>query len=421
MTQVPVLLLVEEKQPAIVTQVPVLTLYQHKPVPLPEPLVPEVPVVETWKWVTVLSTAETSKEQRASLRAEPRYQLDLEILIEDFEERRKVYNLIMRYLKIVFVYPFYQYSVKLTSAVAAGGTKLYCDTTKTDVRAGEQFTLYRVDLSETVFVEADSVDSDGINLSAGLDFDVDETWMICPATSFRMLPVVGFDMDSVSGSFKVTMESVQPRDFNVTADAGLTFIDGLLIVKERPLAPQSEEFDFGVTWFDNDTSIPTNYQSWSNAHVQGPRAYMFDRYSKMGYWRSVADYFCGMKKTGLFPTFMEDLPLVGDMALNSNNFITSNVNFFTFWLEPIYRYVRIDTKNGVKYRRIANVEPIFDDEGFPYQAKVTLSQSIGNVAGDNVINMISFMNMCRLNGDEIKLTHDYVDTTIEFTIKGVNA
>jgi hypothetical protein len=422
-SQVPIIVLYQEEQPQRITQAPVLVMYTPKPVPLPSAIVPETPFSETWRWLTVVNEAQQGQEQRSRLRNVPRYMLQMNALIVDEADRVHIYNMLMRYLKTTFLYPVYCYNIELTVAGSIGDTKLYLNTTFTDLRDGEYAAVFDQKLEVTRYVKITTVDSDGINLETPLDFDTESNWEVCPAFKFRIMPVVGLNMNSLSGDMSVTMESVEPRAFQRPgATPTLTTIDGILIVKERYLTNDTvpESFDHGVAWFDNGTSIPDKLDEWSNPRMMSKRTYNFVRFNGMDYWRAVFDSLKGRSGVALFPTFKNDLPLRVDVALNVSKFTTFNIDFYIWWLELNFRYILIQTANGPKYRRVIDVQPHYDGNGDPDYITVLLSTSIGNTAGDNVISSISYMNLCRLDTDDVKLTHYEVDTQIEFTIKAVD-
>lgn len=422
-TQVPILVLYQELQPNRVTQVPINVLYNPKPVPLPGPVVPEVPVTETWGWKTTLSSAINSQEQRSRLRETPRYTLQFSVLIFNELDRIQIYNMLMRYLKTPFLYPMYHYNVKVDQASIIGGTKIFCDTTKTDVRAGENIAVYDPFLDTTTYLECLSVDPDGFDLVDPLTFDVGLQCQVCPVLTFRILSGASLNMRNIDGDFSVTMESIEPRIFQRPGAAPtLTTIDGILIVPEKNLTNDDvpEVFVHGAEWFDNETSVPEILNEWSNPLIGSTRRYNFDRRTTVDYWRAICDSMKGRQGIALFPTFHDDIPLKDPMVLNSLTFTTENINLYLWYLETNYRYLAIKTANGMKYRRINGVEPHYNLNGDPDYLTVTLASSTGNTAGDNVISSISYMNLCRLDSDDVKLIHYEVDTEIELSIRAVN-
>ena len=420
-TQSPMLVVYQEKQPTRVTQTPLHVLYTPKPVPLPGPVIPEVPLLESWNWLTSLTAAFQSQEQRGRLREVPRYKLQMSVVILNEADRVKIYNMLMRFLKTVFTYPLFQYNAQLTAAAVIGGTKLFCDTSKTDVRAGEFVALFDPRLETVTYLTAGTIDSDGINLSIPLTIDIPVSWQVCPAFNFRVVPSVGLNMRNIAGDLSLVMESTNPRVFQRPGAAPtLTTIDGILIVPERPIINVPETFNFGAEWFDNGTSVPDLIKEWTNPHTSGSRRYKFERRAKIDYWRAVCDTLKGRQGVALFPTFRNDLPLRDAMVLNANTFTTNNINFFIWWLDRNYRYLAIATANGMKYRAVISVDPHYDLNGDPDYITVKLASSTGNTAGDNVISSISYMNLHRLDTDEVKLTHSEMDTVIDFTIKAVN-
>lgn len=422
-TQLPILVLYQEEQPNRVTQTPTLVLYTPKPVPLPKPIVPETPLYESWGWITSISEAIQSQEQRSRLREVPRYKLQMTAFILNEPDRVHIYNMLMRFLKTEFTYPLFQYNVKLDQVAPIGATKLYCDTSKTDVRQDEYIALYDPHLETISYLTTTTIDVDGINFTEPLTEEVPIYFHICPAFNFRILSGVGLNMRNVDGDLSLTMESVRPRVFQRPGAAPtLTTIDGILIVPERYLTNDSvpETFIHGAEWFDNETSVPEILNEWSNPHVASTRIYKYDRRVTTDYWRAICGELYGRQGVALFPTFRDDIPLLDPMVLNSVSFTTANINFFKWYLDNNYRYVAIKTANGMKYRKVNAVEPHYDGNGDPDYMTVTLATSTGNVAGDNVILSISYMNLCRLGDDEVKLSHYELDTEIAFTIKAVD-
>lgn len=422
-TQLPLLVLNLPIQGARATQLPILSVYTPTPIPLPAPIVPEVPVIETWQYLTVVNIAEGSKEQRSCLRAEPRIQLSFNAIIKTEAERRLVYQMLFKYIDRVFDYPNYVHSTKLTAAAIAGATKLFFDPASTDMRPGESMALFNPTLELTTYVTITTLDADGANLSTGLLFDVPASWLVCPAFHFRTSPIVGFQMRAIDGNFSLKLESTAIRTLERPgASPTLTTLGGMLLLTNRPLADDDVEemFDKDVAWLDNKIAAPEPKTNWFAPFISGKRQYLLHRPTDMDYWRGVADTLKGRQNPFLLPTFRDDLPLSAVPALSATHIITSNVQYFDFWRAKTYRYLRIVTANGVIFRRVLEALANYTADGQPVSVDIKLDSALGAVAGDNIISMVSYVNICRLDSDEISLAHGPVDTVLTLAIRAIN-
>jgi len=422
-TQAPLLIVDLPNQQVKVTQAPLIVPVSIKPVPLPEFLSFETPVVETWEWLTSVNSSRKNYEQRGSLRATPRYLLSLDMIILSESDRSQLYGAIMRLMKQAFTVPLLQHSAIVTAQALSGATKLYFNPQHTDLRAGEDLCIHDPFDDSRTFVEVATVDVDGATLTTALSSDVSAGCSVSPAFSFRMSASVGFSMNAIDGSMNLTVESLNPRTFQRPgASPTLTTIDGLLIIKERPLAdvPVREEFTQDVDWVDSGVSAPEPIYQWRTPFASGNRSYKFNRLTDMDYWRAVADYMKGSLKAFLLPTFRDDLPLLNQPALDATVLVTTNVQYFTYWTEEMYRYVRIQTANGPKYRKITEATGNYDSGGNIESVNLNLSSSIGNVAGDNVVTAVSFMNLSRLSDDKVTVTHYELDSILDLNVMAVN-
>jgi len=159
---------------------------------------------------------------------------------------------------------------------------------------------------------------------------------------------------------------------------------------------------------------------WQVPFISGKREFLLNRPSDFDYWRGVADYMKGRQNPFLLPTFRNDLPVINEPALSATVFVSSNVQFFKFWRQRTYSYIRIQTNNGVIYRKVKEVTVNYDGDGNPLSVNVILSSALGAVAGDNIIKLVSFMNICRLDNDEIVLNHGDLQSVLSFDITTVN-
>lgn len=423
-TQIPVLVINVPVQGALVTQVPVLTLWNPTPIPLPLPIVPEVPVTETWSYLTTVNIAEGSREQRSSLRENPRVSIGFSALILSDLDRYDAYQMLFKYIKQDFDYPNYVYSTKLNAASSQGSTSLSFNSAFTDLRDGDVAALFDMHLEVVEFVTVDEVEADGCTLIEPLSRDIPAYWHVCPVSRYRIKGGAGLSMDSVSGNFELALETVKGRPVvRPLSVSPITTYDGLPLLDKVPLADRSvdENFDQNVVLLDNETSVAELRASWPVPFIGGRKSFLVHRPGGMDYWRHFADTVQGRQKSFLMPTFRNDLPLVNNPAIGSAVLLSSNIQFFDFWRERTYQYVYIRRKNGtVVYRRILEVTANYDPSGQPLSINVTLNSVIGNNAAGVDIDLVSFLNRCRLNSDEINVEHFEVDSYVTLEIRTVN-
>ena len=418
-TQLPFLVVSLPAQGAFVTQVPHLVVWTPTPIPLPLPIVPEMPVMETWEWKTTLNIAERNKEQRSALRAHPRMGMSFDAYILNDQDRQTVYQMLFKYIKQTFNYPMYHYSVKLDAAASAGATKLFFNPAHTDLRDGEVVALFDPHLEKTYYLILGAVDADGANLTTALPYDVPEYFMICPAPRF-LIQNPSFSMNSVDGGLTMNLEGAQVRNvLRADQSTTLTLIDGMPLLEVRPLADSSvdENFDQNITWVDNKIADPEPKTNWFSPLISGEREFLVHRPAGLDFWRAFANALRGRQNPFLLPTFREDLPLYSTPALGATSFQTSNVQFFDFWRSKAWRYVRIQSDAGVIYRKINEVTDHYDADGNPIYMTVKLSASIGAGTGANSNMVISFVNTVRLDSDTITLEHGPVDTVLSMKVR----
>jgi hypothetical protein len=419
-SQVPILVVNLPVQGTQITQVPVLPLWTPTPIPLPVPIVPEVPVVETWQWLTVVNIAEGSKEQRSALRINPRLSMSFGALIMDDSDRRDVYQMLFKYIKSKFYYPLYTYTTTLTSSASAGDVNLFFNMSSTDMR-DDAIALFDPHFEKTYILSIDTVNSDGVTLSDPLEFDVPSYWYVCPASEFRIKNSASLEMNSIDGSFDLNLESTGLREVlrPNQSNSLLTTFDGMLVLDKRPLANDkiSENFDQDVTWMDSDTNSPESYSPWKTPFISGAREYLIHRPEGMDYWRAVGNNLKGRQNPFLLPSFRNDVPLSEVPSLGATVIRSSNIQLADFWRSRAWNYLYIKSDAGIIFRKITDLKVNYSVQGDPQTVDITLSASIGAGAGANSNLVVSYMNVCRLDDDSIILHHEYVDTFLEIKVR----
>lgn len=422
-TQVPALMVHLPIQNVRATQIPVMPVWYPNPIPLPKPLVPDVPLIETWTWKTALQISENASEQRARLREVPRIGMSFTTAIADDAERRLAFDLLFKYQRQAFAYPLYHYSVVLKQSAVAGATSLVFPSASIEAREGELLALFDPQHEITYFVTCETLNANDAVVSP-LPVDVPAGWYVCGVATFRTDPVIGLTMNAIDGEIELVMVSTISRDFeNPFSAAAITTYDGICVIDDRPLANDRvpEEFNQNVEWLDNNIGTPEPITNWQVPFISGERQYLSTRPTGLHKWRAIADHLKGMQNTFLLPTFRQDFPLTETPALGATVIKTSRIQFFDYWRSPAYRYLRIVTANGVIYRRITEVLDKYDNDGNPIELWIKINTALGGSAGDNQISMVSLMPLCRLNDDTISLEHREVDTVLTLQVRGVGA
>lgn len=421
LSQAPLLIINEPLQRSKITQAPIITAWQPKPIPLPLPIVPEVPVKEGWQFSTVVTEAERGKEQRSTLRGNPRINMSFSALLLSDLDRLEAYKLLSKFVKQAFAYPLYQYSATVTQAALIGDTKLYFDPSETDLRAGEALALVHPTFDTTHYTTVVSVDLDGATVEP-LTLDVGRNWKACPAAEFRVPPIVGLSMEATTGNFSLSMTTTGVRSvLRPDQPTGLvSIVDGLPLLDEKQLASNDvdEEFDQNVSWLDNGIAAPVARTSWPVPFISGERNFLAHRYGSatgLDYWREFASLVRGRLKPFLLPTYRNDLPVSETPLVGALSFVTSNIHFFEFWRSRAWQYLLLTTNTGSVLNRILEVLPNYDANGDPVTLTIKVASPITSV--DNLV--VSYVNRCRLDSDEISLLHGPVDTIVSLKVRTV--
>lgn len=419
-TQIPIQVVTLPAQPARVTQLPLIVPNTPRPVPFPNVIVPEMPLNETWEWLTAVSIKDNGREQRSALREVPRIRNKITAVTLDDLDRREAYDILWKYQGKTFSWPMYQYGAFLEPA-SQGSSTLYFDPALTDLRSGEQAALFDPHTGETKYATIDTIAVDGCDVVEPLSFAIGSGWQICPAVSCRMVGPGSLTLGMISGDLSFDIENMGHRDFQrVDGSSLLTAYDGYVVLDRRPLATADNEYSRNVNWIDNGIGVPLPETKWRMNFSSGKRSFNFNRYQDMDYWRAFADFIRGRQKAFIHPTYFDDLPLASSPALGATELISTNIQADEYLSGPLNKYIRIERQNGVIFRRINDRRLVYNANGDPVALTLFLNQNIGSTIGSNNISKISFAPLTRLNSDTITLRHESLDTTLTFDVRTVN-
>lgn len=370
---------------------------------------PNEPFNEVWSWLTTIETSRNGTEQRQGYRDQPRTRASYNVMILDEEDRQSAYQQLYSFATRSVLVPFMQYTTTLDADALEGDTRLYFDLSQSDIRPDEYLVFFDKSTMQFNLAQVASLNADGVNLVTPLTIDLDaDVWDVLPGRSMRLPDKSSLAMGAVNGGMSFRGESSVWREVvRPGGEVTLDEFDGYPVLPFKPIAQSdiNETFTSDVEVIDNDVAPPQQRYSFTNPFVESTKAYQIDRETEMDYWRTFFDYCSGMLKPFLLPTWRDDLPLAFAPELGDNKLVTTVIDYADYFANPTYQYVQLLSDNGVTYRKVQSVEVV--EEGL----RLSLDDTIGNDVGDNENLVVSFLNLTRLNSDDVELQH-YVNWTI---------
>lgn len=182
----------------------------------------------------------------------------------------------------------------------------------------------------------------------------------------------------------------------------LPMFEDYVILDDHPVmkGDVTDTFNKNVEWLDFGIANAIPYTAWSRPKIATNREYKMQRPAGMDYWREFFNHCRGQQRSFLLPTFRNDIPLSEPPELGSYDLLTQYVEYSDLFQDENLRRIRIETANGVLYRRIV--------ECVTYDAttlRLRINEPIGNNENDNVVGKISFILLMRLNDDKVTLEH----------------
>lgn len=383
---------------------------------------PDPPVTEVWDWLTDVIVAYDGSEQRIALRKSPRRSTSYEIGLENEDDRRKQYNRWLKNLATRLVFPYYQYSSRITQTSLIGDVNVYFDTTITDVRAGGYIVVLNEETETGALVKILTVFDTYIVSDSPLQFNITKGSIAAPAYSSRISNNTGYDWFQVHGRLKVEAQvlDIQASFSRPGSVAVIETLNGLPILTERPIAtggPSSDRFDIDYEVIDSQTGLLDIKASWLHPYVDMTRRFAVRRHAepiKMDYWRDFLDTIRGRWKAFYFPTWLDDLPVIENPTVSGNTLrVYSNDYVASYFPYETYKQVQIELRDGrFLYRTVLTAV-----SDVPGENTLSLTPAFGDNPEDVDIVRVGFLNLARLGLDRVSLMHSHQRTEIELNIR----
>ena len=283
-------------------------------------LIPDVPVTERWNFLTDIITAYDGSEQRASLRLYPRLDQEFNVEIVDERQRREQYALLHKNISVQALVPMYQYSTPTTGTTPIGGSKIFFDPARCNVRVGQFLAVVNTASEQSSLGVVSSIEADGAILNTASGEEIGgPTWVVMPTATCIILDGSGIQMNTITGVLSIRAKSLQEDSLlRPGATRTIDMLGDIPLLNRRPLAGANEGFEFERELIDNSTGQRDLNSSHLHPRVVGNRSFLIQRISdpdEMDYWRSLFDTVRGAHGTFLLSTYFPDLTLEGTQTV----------------------------------------------------------------------------------------------------------
>ena len=382
-------------------------------------IVPEVPVNETWEWLSDLMVATDGTEQRIALRGEmPRVELNLKVKFDSSESIRRFYSDLASSIGRLWI-PEFQYATRTTAASASGSLQVYFDGTQTDIRAGD-YVLIQTPVN-AMLVEIKTLNASGGLVSSALVADIPANSLIMPGSPALIDNQTSIDRYAVNQAAETTLICKMIRQRSTLTRTGSavtlpTFL-GSPVVDKRPLADElvKDEVSTGQISIDNQTGLPDIISRWDYSRIGGPRTFKVNRMyapEEMDYWKTVLAYARGQARKFWMPTYRQDLKVIVTPADAATNYTVEGTQYAEkVYSLPTHRYIEIETSSGTHRTSIIGASVSGGN------SVILFDPAVPTGAGWKVINRISYLLPVRINDDKIEWKHYGLESLLNLSIR----
>lgn len=371
---------------------------------------PEVPLIETWEWLTNVMRSYDGTEQRVSLRgAYPRVRFKYDYKFNSELDIRRFWNILLSAENKVFV-PEYQYSTLTTQQTLAGNSSIFYNPDFTDLRAGEK-VLINGEIFEISFIAPS-----GCTLTTNLTFDLQKGSSVTPVSEAVLEDNSSLDRYAVNyaseASAAGTYNRTRTQLFRIGTSLSYSFFNSLPVLDVRPLANNNltSNLQSGQSVLDNNIGLIDLITEWDYSRFSISKNFLVDRIpsnlscstdarTDIDYWRHFLNYCRGSARKFYIITFREDLVIEGSVSSGASNILVKDKDYAekVFSKFPTHRFIEIVTSQGTHRCEITNATIEGSD------SRIDISPSLPS--GWTDVERISFMLPVRIDGDTVEWEH----------------
>ena len=392
------------------------------------PAIPDVPVIERWKWMTDLHVSADGTEQRIGLRNVPRRSQSTKLVFESEAELRDQYKTLYSASGRLFI-PYFQYGTTTTARAEAGDTLLAFDTSLVDLRDDDYVLLLN---DNAVLVQLDNIGANSASTKAPLSNAVPKGTKVIAIFASLIPNNLTLSRPAVNnyGTMSMNSEASYPRSSHTRpgATATMRMLDGYVVLDRRPLANEDLDYSFdnGQDILDAKTGLADVSTYWDFAKVDTDFSFSIRRMGRydcthrrgvdeMDYWRLFTDEMKGSLNNFLLSSYRSDQTLASPVGAGSDSMVLSGPSYVdNFWSALPYHYLAIQTAGGIHYTKVTAA--VKNSEG---DSAITFLPALPNHIDFTDIRTISYLLKQRISDDTVELEHYALDTIIKFTARTV--
>lgn len=395
------------------------------------PNVPDVPVVERWRWLTDVQVSADGSEQRIGIRQVPRRTQVTKLVFESEQELRDQYNALFGARGRLFI-PHFQYATVTTAAAPAGTSSLAFDTAMVDLRNGDYVLLAGPGFNQ--LVQLDSIGTTNASTRNPLSLDVPKGTKVIAAFASIVPNNLTLNRPNINhrGEMTLSSDAIQPRTSHTRPGASATLreLDGYPVLERRPLANGdiAYTFDSGQDMLDAKTGLFDVATDWDFTKVESEFTFNIRRMNgyrcehrsgvdEMDYWRKFTDLMKGSLNAFLLSTFRPDQVPAASVGSASDSMILAGGSYAdSFWSALSYHYISISTARGPHYAVVTSASKNADGN-----TAINFTPPLPAGADWADIKHVSYLLKQRIADDTVELEHYALDTIIKFTARTVKA
>lgn len=379
---------------------------------------PETPIVESLLWNSDVIVGDNGSEQRISLSRVPKRTIKGTFRFDSKSSLRRYTNQLYSVAGQFFNFPYWQWSIKIKNAIAAGVQNIPITSKRSQFRVGGLGIIMDGDVYELFIVQA--VTATYVRATGGLANSYSRRALVAPVRAVATENNAVLSRTNTDGtgsaSFTFLEYSSQSPFVDPLNTQTLTTFDGIPVLDKIPTGTEfTDTIDTGAEITDYGGQMDIRSR-WATYQMQMPRSFQCNRLfnpDEWNWWQVFLDYCRGPVNPFYYPSHVADFGIVGTPATGNTMVVVEGDDYSDLYEGDANRQCIVFT----------------NEDGLRHYAKVT---DIANVGGNDRLTFspalpagewgsatLSFLLKCRLSQDTVECTHDNVQTTVPLVLRTV--